>query len=347
MMEGLQLIDVEKSFGETRVLSGVSFRVTPGEIVAVIGPSGCGKSTLLAIVAGLEAPNQGVVLWDGQDIAAVPTHQRGFGLMFQDYALFPHKDVFGNVAFGLQMADVDANEVKRRVEEALELVGLPGFQRRNVNRLSGGEQQRVALARSLAPGPQLLMLDEPLGSLDRALRDRLLLDLLTILRDTNQTTLYVTHDQEEAYALADRIVIMNAGQVIQIGTPQDIYCQPETVFAARFLGFNNLLEGKVIRIEGETFVDTAIGNLPAATNIRGAVTVLLRPDRIQFEADKVYKLKGTVQDSTLRGNVTHVLVKVNDIVIEITSLTGMEIPKKGEYIQISFDPQDALQILDH
>src|SRR5512139_2742218 len=190
---GLILRDIHKSFGSKRALSGVSFQVGQGETVALLGPSGCGKSTLLGIIAGLDSPDQGDVLWDGESLASLPAHQRGFGLMFQDFALFPHRDVFGNVAFGLQMAKWEPRQIAARVEEVLRLVGLPGFTRRDVNTLSGGEAQRVALARSLAPNPRLLMLDEPLGSLDRTLRERLVIDLGQILRHSHQTAIYVTH----------------------------------------------------------------------------------------------------------------------------------------------------------
>ncbi len=247
---GLTLRDIHKSFGSKQALSGVSFQVLEGETVALLGPSGCGKSTLLGIIAGLESPDQGEVLWAGESLAATPAHQRGFGLMFQDFALFPHRDVFGNVAFGLQMAKWSSAQIELRVREVLELVGLPGFERRDVNTLSGGEAQRVALARSLAPGPRLLMLDEPLGSLDRTLRERLVIDLRQILRQSHQTAIYVTHDQEEAFIIADRVVVMNAGRVEQTGPAQEIYRQPAGVFVARFLGLNNLIPGEVEARQG-------------------------------------------------------------------------------------------------
>src|SRR5690606_19537561 len=182
---------------------------------------------------------------NGLDVTAVPPHQRGFGLMFQDYALFPHRDVFGNVAFGLQIAGNTSDATAASVQAALALVGLQGFERRDVNSLSGGEQQRGALARALAPEPQLLMLDEPLGSLDRALRTHLVSQLASILRQQNLTSLYVTHDQEEAYAIADRVAILNAGQLAQIGTPEQLYRQPATVFVARFLGMQNVFPARL------------------------------------------------------------------------------------------------------
>jgi ABC-type Fe3+/spermidine/putrescine transport system ATPase subunit len=252
---------ISKSYPGLPVLDEVSFTTDEGEIVCLLGPSGCGKTTLLRIVAGLEDPDTGRVIFAGQDLAGVPAHRRNFGLMFQDYALFPHKDVGANVAFGLRMAGLPAAEIGRQVREALALVQLAGYERRRVIELSGGEQQRVALARSLAPGPRLLMLDEPLGSLDRALREQLMNELRAILKKVGVTALYVTHDQAEAFAIADRVLIMRArlelgkgGRIEQAGTPQEVYRRPTTPFVAQFLGFRNLLEG-VVRERGRQQID--------------------------------------------------------------------------------------------
>ena len=263
--EGLEIEHISRRFDRTLAVQDVSFQVAPGEVVAVLGPSGCGKSTVLSIVAGLLTPDAGDICWAGQSLANVPAYQRGFGLMFQDFVLFPHRNVFDNVAFGLQIAGLPAPEIQQRVSEALELVGLPGFGGRDVNTLSGGEQQRVALARSLAPRPRLLMLDEPLGALDRALRERLVEDLRLILRRMHQTALYVTHDQEEAFVLADRVVLMNAGRVEQIGSPAELYNHPATEFAARFLGMDNLLPGRRVCDTGGCWIETALGRWPALT----------------------------------------------------------------------------------
>jgi len=249
----LEIEHTSKSYPGLPVLHDVSLGAADGEIVCLLGPSGCGKSTLLRIIAGLEAPDAGRVIFDGQEMAGVPPHRRRFGLMFQDYALFPHKDVTGNVAFGLRMARLPGPEISRRVAEALALVGLAGYGRRRVIELSGGEQQRVALARSLAPRPRLLMLDEPLGALDRALREQLMNDLRAILKQVGVTALYVTHDQEEAFAIADRIAILQArpeasegGHIEQIGAPQEVYRRPASAYVARFLGFRNLVAGRVV-----------------------------------------------------------------------------------------------------
>lgn len=244
----LRVEDVAVSFGPMAALDGVSLEIADGEVMTVLGASGAGKSTLLRVVAGLETPDRGCVLLDGRDLASVPPHRRGIGLVFQDHALFPHRDVAGNVAFGLRMRGDSREDMDGRVAELLALVGLAGFEKRSVATLSGGEQQRVALARSLAPEPGMLLLDEPLGSLDRRLRDRLLADLERLFGELRLTALYVTHDQAEAFALGDRVAVMRDGRVVQVGTPDDLWARPADEDIARFLGLA-VLDGRAIRPE--------------------------------------------------------------------------------------------------
>ncbi len=242
-MGGLEIRNIKRSFEEIEVLQGISFQQAKGEILALLGPSGSGKTTLLEIIAGLAKPDQGDILWDGESLLGTPPHLRNFGLMFQEYVLFPHKNIAENVAFGLKMAGTAREITLNRVIEVLKLVGLEGFEDRDPSTLSGGEQQRIALARSLAPEPRLVMLDEPLGALDRSIRERLVEELREILKSASQTALYVTHDQEEAFRIADRVVILGEGKTAQIGTPREIYHHPNSPYIARFLGMNNLLEG--------------------------------------------------------------------------------------------------------
>jgi ABC-type Fe3+/spermidine/putrescine transport system ATPase subunit len=274
----LEIRHLTKTYEGTPLLRDISLTVEHGEIVCLLGPSGSGKTTLLRIIAGLEHADSGDVSFDSENLRNVPVHQRAFGMMFQDLALFPHKNVFDNIAFGLRMKNMRRDEIRMRVEEALELVGLEGFSSRNVNNLSGGEQQRVALARSLAPRPRLLMFDEPLGALDRILREQLVGDLRAILKRIGMTAVYVTHDQDEAFAIADRVVIIHNGHVAQIGTPEEIYRAPASAFVAQFLGLTNLFDGAA----RDGRVETSLGIFEDAKRNQGQVVVLIRSEQIKI-----------------------------------------------------------------
>ncbi|MEV0094226.1 ABC transporter ATP-binding protein [Streptomyces sp. NPDC050738] len=301
----LRLEGVSVRFGARAALDAVDLEVADHETVCVLGPSGSGKSTLLRVVAGLQEASSGKVLLDGADQSAVPVHRRGVGLMFQDHQLFPQRDVAGNVAFGLRMRGVGRSEQARRVEELLELVGLPGAQRRAIAALSGGEQQRVALARALAPQPKLLMLDEPLGQLDRGLRERLVVELRELFEQLGTTVLAVTHDQGEAFALADRVVVMRDGRIAQVGTPLDVWQRPASEFVARFLGFDNVVSATV---SGEA-ADTPWGKIPvAAGSPQGECRLLVRPAGVRLvPADE--GLRCTVRARTFRGHHVAVILQ--------------------------------------
>ncbi|MFD5629574.1 ABC transporter ATP-binding protein [Streptomyces sp. NPDC127072] len=320
-------------FGGRAVLDEVGLGVAEHEIVCVLGPSGSGKSTLLRAVAGLQSLDAGRVLLDGRDQVGVPAHRRGVGLMFQDHQLFPQRDVGGNVAFGLRMHGAGKGEQARRVGELLDLVGLPGAERRAVAALSGGEQQRVALARALAPRPRLLMLDEPLGQLDRSLRERLVVELRELFGELGTTVLAVTHDQGEAFALADRVVVMRDGRIAQSGTPLEVWQHPADEFVARFLGFDNVVEATV---SGEA-ADTPWGKVPVPEDTRqGPGTLLVRPAGVRL-VDAAEGLRCTVAARTFRG--THVAVQLqpeNAPRLE-AACTLREAPEPGDRVGVAFD----------
>jgi ABC-type Fe3+/spermidine/putrescine transport system ATPase subunit len=353
----LQVSHIVKSFGTAPVLRDVSFDVAPGEILCLLGPSGCGKTTLLYIVAGLEQAGGGQVLIEGRDASGMPVHQRGFGLMFQDLALFPHKNVRDNVAFGLRMANLPRQAIDARVSEVLALVGLAGFEARNVNQLSGGEQQRVALARSLAPRPRLLMLDEPLGSLDRTLRERLMNELRGILKQLGQTALYVTHDQQEAFALADRVVIMGAGRVLQEGIPSDVYRHPASARVAQFLGMSNLVPGRVVSASAQAArVQTALGQLEVTPGDARRpqsgddVIVLIRPEAAilgqidNLPDERPNHIAAALVSSSFRGSRQYAIVQVSAIELTFELDAMASLPPPGAAVSLGL-ARDAMTCL--
>lgn len=318
----LNLQHIYKTYNNEPLLQDVSLTVNAGEIVCLLGPSGSGKTTLLRIIAGLESAERGDVFFAGQDMRNVPVHQRNFGMMFQDLALFPHKNVFENVAFALRMQHIAPTEIRARVQETLDLVGLRGFEQRDVNHLSGGEQQRVALARALAPRPRLLMFDEPLGALDRILREQLVADLRAILKRIGMTALYVTHDQDEAFAIADRIAIIHAGQIVQIGSPAEIYQTPANAFVARFLGMTNLFPA---RRPSAHQIETPFGTLTVASPSPAAnLVALVRPDQIRVNPNG--GIRARIVECTFRiGKYRLRAITTNGITLTIESQQPFEV----------------------
>jgi thiamine transport system ATP-binding protein len=287
----LRLEELTVVYDDLTALDAIDLTIDDGEIVCVLGPSGSGKSSLLRAIAGLEPSATGRVSWDELDLTRVAPHRRDFGLMFQDHALFPHRDVQGNVAFGLRMRRLPERDVETRTNEVLALVGLDGFGRRRIRDLSGGEQQRVALARALAAAPRLLMLDEPLGALDRALRERLVAELRSLFVRLGLTILFVTHDHDEAFALADRLVVMHDGRIEQAGTPAEVWQRPANAFVARFLGWN------VTR----AFSDTPMAVRPEAIRVvddgRVSVEVVARTFRRDHFLLDVHVADGVTSDA--------------------------------------------------
>jgi spermidine/putrescine transport system ATP-binding protein len=319
----LELIDIHKTYEGKPLLAGVSLRIDRGETVCLLGPSGGGKTTLLRIIAGLEQAESGRVLWNGEDITRTPVHRRGFGLMFQDYALFPHLNVAENVAFGLRMQKLPGDRIQNEVAGALARVELAGFESRRVADLSGGEQQRVALARALAPRPQLLMLDEPLGALDRALREQLGRQLRRLLRGLQIPALYVTHDQEEAFGVAQRVALLHDGRIVQSGRPEDLIARPASAWAADFLGLGNILRGRVNSIRPFR-VATEFGEMEAETDghapAKGrAGWILIR------HGGGILRRTGSPSTAGIRGVVQESLRKGDSFRIRLRTPGGKEI----------------------
>jgi ABC-type Fe3+/spermidine/putrescine transport system ATPase subunit len=359
----LQISHLCKTFDAKLILDDVSLDIEAGEIVCLLGPSGCGKTTLLRLIAGLETADSGTITCDGQDVQNVPVHQRHFGLMFQDFALFPHKNVWDNVIFGLRMQHLSDQQLQQLGHEALDMVGLNGFEQRNVHQLSGGERQRVALARSLAPQPKLLMLDEPLGALDRQLREELMIELRRILQAAHLTSIYVTHDQQEAFAVADRVAVLNAGRLEQIATPANLYAQPSSEFVARFLGMPNLIGGTVLSVAAQVaVVSTPIGLLHVTTDRSlqpdQPVTLLIRSESAAIEPDpfaavsdewfaetpQANELRGVVCNVSFRGRTQRVIVRANDLDLEFDVEARTVLPPLGHPVKISL-PADAIHVI--
>jgi len=302
----------------TPLLKGISFEVTSEEVLCLLGRSGSGKSTLLRIIAGIEEADSGSVLWDGIDLKDTPTHLRHFGLMFQDYALFPHRDVGENVAFGLRMQGVRGQELDERVNAALEQVNMSQFIHRRVTDLSGGEQQRVALARALAPSPRLLMLDEPLAALDRALRAQLQEELRDVLQRTGIPAIYVTHDQDEALALGDRMALLNEGEIVQIGCPETLYRWPKNVWAAKFLGMQNFFSGQISSTD-PLQMDTSVGLFQASAaadthfSVGEKVTAVITSiaDFTSSQNKGGNLLQGICQECLFKGELYQIKIKLS------------------------------------
>ncbi len=333
-----------KSYDGTTVVCELSLKLTKGEILCLLGPSGSGKTTLLRLLAGLEQPDSGQLLFEGRDIAATPPHKRNFGMMFQEYALFPHKNVADNIGFGLEMAKWSTEQRQQRIREMLSLVGLEGKEKRCIDELSGGERQRVALARSLAPGPRLLLLDEPLGSLDRVLRDRLAGEIRAILKSQGVTAVFVTHDQAEAFAVADTIAILRQGCLEQCAAPEVVYRRPKTAAVAAFLGFRNLID--CTRYPLTTVFSQLPPDLQAYTKI-----LLLRPEgaRIQNRENthnRPVELRGRVAKRQFQGQVYAMDIQVNNLLLHFDLPIDPAPPQIGREITLNINPSSMIQLLE-
>ncbi|HET7602888.1 MAG TPA: ABC transporter ATP-binding protein [Gemmatimonadales bacterium] len=350
-------IDVEgvvKRFGATTALDGVSLRVEPGKFVSLLGPSGCGKTTLLRIIGGFESPDAGRIAIHGQRVDGLPPNRRPVNTVFQRYALFPHKTVFENIAFPLVLRRVPVAQQREAVQRMLDLVRLPGIESRSPAQLSGGQSQRVALARALVGQPQVLLLDEPLAALDLKLRKAMQLELRRIQEELGTSFLYVTHDQEEALTMSDRIVLMNEGRIVQEGSPAEIYDRPATVFASGFIGEANLLRGTTTVVDGErAWVRVTDCDLEIVAPAHGIapgrpVVVSVRPERLRVErpgaANGVEnRLPGTLQRRIFLGNIVRQYVSLTpDLVIAAQADVDAETISEGEAVEVTWRADNTI-----
>ncbi|MBQ2419787.1 MAG: ABC transporter ATP-binding protein [Clostridia bacterium] len=333
----VELKNIGISFDGEQILDDLNLEIRDGEFVTFLGPSGCGKTTTLRIIGGFTQPDTGEVIIDGKNMNGAPPYKRQVNTIFQRYALFPHLNVFENVAFGLRVNKVDSKEIEKRVTAMLESVNLSGFEKRQVHSLSGGQQQRVAIARALVNNPTILLLDEPLGALDLKLRKDMQNELKNIQQQLGITFIFVTHDQEEALSMSDTVVVMNEGRIQQIGTPEDIYNEPKNAFVADFIGESNILDGimredKLVEMFGHKFdcVDVGFGkNEP--------VDVVVRPEDIDVVEPEKGQLSGTVSSITFKGVHYEIIVDINNFKWMIQSTDS---PAVGDVIGISIPPQD-------
>lgn len=337
----INLKNISVSFDEQQILKNINLHIRDGEFVTLLGPSGCGKTTTLRIIAGFLEPDSGEVIFDGKTINGVPAYKRQVNTIFQRYALFPHLNVYENIAFGLKNKKVPKDEISKTVTEMLGLVNLKGFEKRNIDSLSGGQQQRVAIARALAVRPRVLLLDEPLGALDLKLRKDMQFELKNIQQRLGITFIYVTHDQEEALSMSDTIVVMNSGEIQQIGSPTDIYNEPVNAFVADFIGESNILDGIMrddyyVEFEGMRFkcVDTGFGkNEP--------VDVVIRPEDVDIVPSDRGMLKGEVTSVSFKGVHYEIIVDINGFKWMIQTTEKSEV---GDIIGISIKPEE-IQIM--
>ncbi|HSZ56379.1 MAG TPA: ABC transporter ATP-binding protein [Tepidisphaeraceae bacterium] len=347
-MTSIRLEHLSKTFGQTLALADASLQIAAGELFFLLGPSGCGKSTLLRLIAGLQAPSGGRVLFNDRDVTGLTTDKRNAVMVFQSYALWPHLSVRENVRFGLSVRKLPTEEQKQRIEAVLKLTRLAGLEDRKPNELSGGQQQRVALARALAVEPDCLLLDEPLSNLDAKLRHEMRGEIRNICKTQGLTTIYVTHDQKEALSVADRIALMNAGRIVQVGTPADLYHRPASSFVADFIGETNLLRGKVIgREDGQVCVETAAGPIRAAggRELSGEVTLSIRPEQMRLAdarpaSDGLNRLEGDVTETTFLGEASEHVLLVKGQKIKVVSSPPLFDPPRR--LTVEFDPEDAV-----
>ncbi len=331
------LKDISKNFGQTEVLNNINLYVLKNEFVTLLGPSGCGKTTTLRIIGGFETPDSGDIFFEGQRINNLPPYQRKVNTVFQRYALFPHMNVYDNIAFGLKIKGMDKPVISKKVDEMLEMVNLQGFHKRSVDSLSGGQQQRVAIARALVNQPEVLLLDEPLGALDLKLRKEMQVELKNIHKRTGITFVYVTHDQEEALTMSDTIVVMNKGKIQQIGTPQMIYNEPKNAFVADFIGESNIIEGRMLKDYSVEFAGQVFECLDKGFEPNEDIDVVVRPEDIKLVGRDSGMISGVVKSVTFKGVHFEMLVEGQGVT---WTLHNTEMSEVGATIGMSLNPND-------
>ena len=339
MSQVLNLIGINKYFDGKKILDDISLSVERGEFLTLIGPSGCGKTTTLRIIGGFEHPDSGEVIFEGKDISKLPANERNINTVFQNYALFPHLNVADNVAFGLRIKKVSESEIKSKVQKSLALVDLENYGNRDISRLSGGQKQRVAIARALVNEPEIILFDEPLGALDLKLRKRMQVELKNIQKEVGITFIYVTHDQEEALSMSDKIAVMNKGIIEQYGTPQYIYEEPVNAFVANFLGDSNIFRGKMVDRSKVRFLGH---DFPCVDKVMPGkdVSVMLRPEYLYLSDDA--DLKGVVENTMFKGTYYNIKVSGEDFSINVHNPENVEI---GSNVCVAIDP-DAIHVME-
>lgn len=333
----IELKALSKVYGDNTVLNNINLNIKKNEFLTLLGPSGCGKTTTLKIIAGFETPDSGSVLFDNKNIADIPPYKRQVNTVFQKYALFPHMNVFENIAFGLKIKKLPKAEIEKKVNNMLNLVSLSGFGNRNIESLSGGQQQRVAIARALVNEPEILLLDEPLGALDLKLRKEMQIELKKIQQELGITFVFVTHDQEEALTMSDTIVVMNKGVIQQMGTPEDIYNEPANAFVADFIGESNILDGVMLEDYKVKFANSIFECVDKGFDKNENIDVVIRPEDISIVKAEEGKLKGTVESVTFKGVHYEIVVSQGEFnwIIHNTKC-----PKVGSVIGLTLTPED-------
>ncbi|MFB6195032.1 MAG: ABC transporter ATP-binding protein [Haloplanus sp.] len=348
-MGQISTTDLRKEFGDVIAVDGVDLEIEDGEFFALLGPSGCGKTTTLRMIAGFETPTEGRVHIDRADVTGTPPEDRPTNMVFQDLALFTHMNVFENVAYGLRRGgDLSESEIEDSVAEALELVDLPGYEDRAVDQLSGGQQQRIALARALANETDVILLDEPLASLDRKLRQRMQLELRKIHEEVGLTFFYVTHDQQAAMTMADRMAVMNEGDIEQVAPPAEVYDSPENEFVADFIGDMNSLSGRIA--DGQFVTESGLAFEAPPTDVSGTANLVIRPEKLRVAdvgaLDARNVATGTVQDTVFRGTSTRYEVRLDDadvaLDVEAQNLTRNPPYAAGDEVHVGWEPESAL-----